>query len=194
MNQPPNNEPIPDVVDVTPVDAPLYCYVHPQRETLLRCNRCNRPICIECAQKTPTGYRCRECVHSQQKVYDTAKWVDYPAAILIATILSFAGSYIALYLGFFIIFLAPIAGFIIAEAVRWVTKRRRSMQLFRWVAVATALGSLPFLVFSLIGIFARLGLGTGFNISSLLGIAWQFLYTALITSSVYGRLGGIHIR
>lgn len=194
MNQPPDNEHNSPVVDVTPIEAPLYCYVHPQRETLLRCNRCDRPICVECAQKTPTGYRCKECVHSQQKVYDTATWVDYPVAILISVFLSFAGSFIARYMGFFTIFLSPIVGFIIAEAVRWVTKRRRSMQLFRWVAIATALGSLPILVIGLLGVLTRLGLGAGFGLSSLLGIAWQVLYSVLVTTSVYGRLGGIHIR
>ncbi len=135
-----------------------------------------------------------ECVHSQQKVYDTATWVDYPVAILISVFLSFAGSFIARYMGFFTIFLAPIVGFIIAEAVRWVTKRRRSMQLFRWVAIATALGSLPILVIGVLGVLTRLGLGAGFGLSSLLGIAWQVLYSVLVTTSVYGRLGGIHIR
>jgi hypothetical protein len=40
----------------------LHCYVHPNRETSLRCNNCDRPICAACAIRTPTGYRCRECV------------------------------------------------------------------------------------------------------------------------------------
>ena len=50
----------------------LYCYVHPTRETSLRCNNCDRPICAACAVRTPTGYRCRECVKRQQKVFDTS--------------------------------------------------------------------------------------------------------------------------
>ena len=52
----------------------LYCYVHPDRETGLRCNRCERPICADCAVLTPTGYRCKECVREQKKVFDTAEW------------------------------------------------------------------------------------------------------------------------
>ena len=55
----------------------LYCYVHPNRETSLRCNNCNRPICASCAVRTPTGYRCRECVKGQQKTFDTSEWYDY---------------------------------------------------------------------------------------------------------------------
>lgn len=42
--------------------GPLFCYQHPKVETSLRCNRCNRPICPKCAQRTPVGFRCSECV------------------------------------------------------------------------------------------------------------------------------------
>ncbi|MBN9618250.1 MAG: rhomboid family intramembrane serine protease, partial [Actinobacteria bacterium] len=28
--------------------APLRCYRHPNRETLIRCTRCDRPICADC--------------------------------------------------------------------------------------------------------------------------------------------------
>ena len=40
----------------------LYCEVHPERETMLRCNRCGRLMCTECAVRHPVGLRCRECV------------------------------------------------------------------------------------------------------------------------------------
>lgn len=88
----------------------LYCVNHPDRETLLRCNRCERPICPECAVLTPTGYRCKDCVRNQQKVFDTAQWFDYPLAVIIAGVLSFLGSLIANLLGFFTLFVAPVAG------------------------------------------------------------------------------------
>ncbi|NMC80798.1 MAG: hypothetical protein GYA59_15660 [Chloroflexi bacterium] len=105
--------------------TPTYCVNHPQRPTMLRCNRCERPICAECAVLTPTGYRCKDCVRSQQKIFDTARWIDYPLAIGIAGGLSYLGSYLASFVGFFTIFLAPIAGVIIGEAIRWVVGRRR---------------------------------------------------------------------
>jgi hypothetical protein len=40
----------------------------PDRETYLRCNRCERHICTSCAVLTPTGYRCKNCVRGAQKV------------------------------------------------------------------------------------------------------------------------------
>ncbi len=54
----------------------LYCTVHPNVETALRCNRCGRPMCNRCAVRTPVGYRCRECVRGQQQVFYTAQTLD----------------------------------------------------------------------------------------------------------------------
>lgn len=49
--------------DVAP-DEVLHCYRHPKRETLLRCGRCERPICEKCAVIGPAGQRCPECAKS----------------------------------------------------------------------------------------------------------------------------------
>jgi hypothetical protein len=166
----------------------LYCYIHPDRETLLRCNRCERPICSQCAVLTPTGYRCKNCVRGQQKVFDTAQSIDFLFAGGISLILSFLGSLIAGVMGFFTIFIAPIAGVIIAETVRWAVHRRRSRRLFQTAAGAAALGSLPLLVLTLLPLL--LGGGVG----GILGLVYRGLYTVLVTSSVYYRLGGIEMR
>jgi len=166
----------------------LYCYIHPDRETLLRCNRCERPICSQCAVLTPTGYRCKNCVRGQQKIFDTAQSADFIYAGVISLVLSFVGSLVAGVMGFFTIFLAPIAGVIIAEAVRWAVHRRRSKLLFQTAAGAAALGSLPLLLIALAPLFFGGGIG------GLLGLLYRGLYTVLVTSSVYYRLGGIEIR
>jgi membrane associated rhomboid family serine protease len=39
----------------------LRCYRHPDRETLLSCSNCERPICTSCAQPAAVGLRCPEC-------------------------------------------------------------------------------------------------------------------------------------
>src|SRR5438270_3355542 len=44
----------------SPVDAPRYCYRHPDRETGLSCSECGRPICYECMTPAPVGLRCPE--------------------------------------------------------------------------------------------------------------------------------------
>jgi hypothetical protein len=77
---------------MTDLPPTLYCANHPQTETTLRCNRCEKPICTKCAVLTPTGYRCKECVKSQQKTFDTAQLIDYPLAFIVAGGLAFLGS------------------------------------------------------------------------------------------------------
>lgn len=168
----------------------MYCYVHPDRETLLRCNRCERPICQSCAVLTPTGYRCKECVRGQQKIFETALWWDYPLAFVTAGVLSYLGSLVAGLFGFFAILIAPVAGMIIAEAVRFVVRRRRSKLLPVLAAVATVLGALLIpvanMVFALLNNYVNLGVG-------LMGLLWPAVFAVLAASAVYYRLKGIRI-
>jgi hypothetical protein len=170
----------------------LYCANHPQTETTLRCSRCNKPICAKCAVLTPTGYKCKECVRGQQKAFETAEVIDYPIAFAVAAVLSFIGS-LSGALGFFVIFIAPIAGGIIAEAVRLVTRKHRSKNLFLLTAAAVAIGSLPRILLYLAGmLFSLSGAGpSGFGY--FLPLIWQGVFTFLATSTVYARMAGIQM-
>mgnify|MGYP000048468868 CR=1 FL=1 len=164
-----------------------YCVNHPQRETLLRCNRCEQPICIQCAVLTPTGYRCKSCVRSQQKSFETAQWLDYPMAVIISGLIAFGGSIVASLpiIGFLALFIGPLTGMLISEAVRRVVGKRRSKLLFQLAAGAAAAGCLPMLLPSLLALLMG-----GFS----LAILWQGLYTFLVASTVYYRLSGIRVR
>jgi hypothetical protein len=164
-----------------------YCENHPNVESTLRCNRCDKPICAKCAVLTETGYRCRECVRQQQKTFDTANSIDYVIAIGIAVILAFIGSLIVRWIGFFTIFLAPVAGIVIAEAIRRAIQRRRSKRLFQATAVATAVGGL----LPVLSVLALTGLSIG--LGSLFFFLWPIVYTVLVTSTVYYRLAGIRL-
>ena len=168
----------------------LYCANHPHTETTLRCNRCDKPICPKCAKHTDIGYRCPECIRGQQKVYDTTEWYDYLTSFIIASLLAFIGSRLVPIVGFFTIFLAPIAGIVIAEAVRFIVRRRRSPRLYKLTAIAIVLGSLPTLLIYLLTIIPYLSQG-GFGV--LLGAVWQGLYVFMVTTTTYYRLSGIKI-
>jgi hypothetical protein len=134
---------------MTDLPPTLYCANHPQTETTLRCNRCEKPICSKCAVLTPTGYRCKECVKSQQKTFDTAQLIDYPLAFIVAGVLAYLGSLFIPRWFLLAIFGSPIAGTVIAEAVRLVVRRRRSKKLFLVMAVGMIVGCLPHLLFTL---------------------------------------------
>jgi hypothetical protein len=176
-------------------DAPtLYCVNHPDTPTSLRCNRCERPICTRCAVLTPTGYRCKDCVRGQQKTFETSQTTDYVFAIVIGAGLSYLGSLVARSMGFFIIFLAPVIGVIIAEAIRWAVKKRRSRLLFQLAAGAAAAGSLLPVILTLLAVLAFLASGRGLNFMGFLPLIYQLVYTFLVTSTVYTRLSGIQLR
>jgi len=127
----------------------LYCANHPDRETMLRCNRCDKPICYQCAMHTPVGYRCKECVRGQQAIYFNANRFDLLIAAVIGLVLGGAlGGLGYAVLGFFGWFsfiaaflVGPIAGGIIAEAIRWGVRRRRARRLNLVAAGACVAGA-----------------------------------------------------
>jgi hypothetical protein len=172
---------------MTETPPTLYCYNHPSVETSLRCNNCDRPICAKCAVLTPTGYRCKECIRSQQKIFNTAIWFDYPLAFIIGAILSYIGGIAVSFVSFFVFFVAPVVGIVIAEAVRFVTRRRRSKLLFMTATAGTLIGSLV----QMLPIILSFLLGGRIPVLSLV---WYAVYAFMVTSAVYYRLQGINIR
>ena len=175
--------------EVTTQTETEYCYNHPKVATTLHCNRCGRPICAQCAVLTPTGYRCKECVRGQQKTFETATTLDYPLAFVIALVLGYVGSLVVSAVGFFTIFIAPVAGVVIAEAVRLVIRKRRSKRLFQVATAGAVIGALPLI---LVRLFTALALGGG--LVALLPLIWQGLYLFMLPSTVYYRLSGIQMR
>jgi len=167
--------------------TPTYCANHPTVETSLRCNKCGKPICAKCAIRTPTGYRCKECVRGQLKIFDTAQWYDYVLGFITAGILGFLASLLALlvsglsFIGWILIIIgAPTAGVVIAEGVRLVIKKRRSRALFITIAAAMVLGALPVIIFNIVA----------FN---LFGLIFQGIFLFIATPVVYTRLSGIQL-
>jgi hypothetical protein len=170
----------------------VVCVNHSNRPTGLRCSRCNDPICPSCAVLTETGYRCRNCLRAQQKVFTTAKWFDFPLAFVVSGVIAFIGGYFASFLGFFAIFIGPIAGVAASEAVRFVTGRRRSKRLFQVAVVGIILGALPHLVEEVL--IALWVLGTGsVGFFGILGVVWQGIFIFLAASTAYYRMSGIRM-
>jgi hypothetical protein len=174
----------------------LYCANHPQVATALRCNRCGKPICTRCIVRTPVGYRCRECVRGQQQVFETVVWYDYIVAVVLAAVLGGLAGALLLNLGWFVIFLSPVAGGLIAEIVRAAVRRRRGRYLFAAAAVAYVVGCLPLflpgLLFLLSGLLGG-DLGRA-GLAGLFSLLWPLVYVVIAAGTFFARLRGIAVR
>ncbi|MGY2876970.1 membrane associated rhomboid family serine protease [Marmoricola sp. URHA0025 HA25] len=55
------------------VAAAPVCYRHPDRETWIRCQRCERPICPDCMNSASVGFQCPNCVKEGARTTRTGR-------------------------------------------------------------------------------------------------------------------------
>ncbi len=168
-----------------PTDAPLFCYKHPKVETTLRCYQCGRPICVRCARRTPVGYICSECQRGRQQRFDQSQPMDSVVALVLSVILGGTASILPM-LGswWFLVFLSPLAGTLIAEVVWRAVGRRHSPRLWWLVSLGIVIGTLPIMGSSLLQLLTVL---QG-NIWGFQGILTWGLHVVLAISTAVARL------
>ncbi len=163
------SENVPDI----PFESDVhYCAVHAERDTELRCNRCERYMCIDCAKRTPVGYTCRQCVRGHENKFFEGTTFDYAIVAVLSmiggAIIAFVTSLVGgiLLLG---IVIAPALGGTTAQIALQMTGRRRG----RYSGYVCAAGVLAG------------GAGVGLLVSGL-GI-FTVLYMALAASTAFAR-------
>lgn len=105
----------------------LYCANHPTVETLLRCSKCDKPICSRCGIRTPVGIRCRECAQLRRPPSYMVGVEHYLLAAAVALPVSFVAGLIMQRIGvFFAFFLGAAVGGLIGQVVYRVTGKRGS--------------------------------------------------------------------
>ncbi len=155
-------------------DEVLHCKWHPDRETMLRCYRCGTPICYECARRTPVGYLCPDCAKAAKRRFEQATVRDLIVGGLLAFVLSGVGAYLASWLGWLVIFLAPLYGTFTAN-LTWRAVRRHHSDRLWWVVLVAFL--LPVVAMGLWLLLA----------GALYDLLWMGVYAALALTSIgYG--------
>lgn len=150
-----------------PAEQVFYCKNHPTRETLLRCNKCGDPICLDCAVLTDVGYRCKECIRSVQNNYFNALTKDNPVAFIVGLLVTVVATpIIGLILprfGFFFgsiiaVMIGSSAGGILAQIIRKSVGKRRGRNLRYFAMAGIVLGVLigSFVVLMMTGYFPLL--------------------------------------
>jgi len=128
----------------------IYCVNHPHRETLLRCNKCGKPICPECAVRHPVGLRCRECAQLRRiptydlspRHYAVALAAGLPSAVVGVILGGILDRFLLIpFIGGFIPWIIAFAvGLLTAEAISRVTGYKRGVGLQVVAATCVVLG------------------------------------------------------
>lgn len=150
-----------------------YCAVHPERDTALRCNRCDRYMCVDCAQRTPVGYTCRECTRSQADKFYQGTTLDYGIVAAVGLVGGAVTAGTTLFLGGFLILgfvIAPAIGGAAAQAAVQLTGRRRGRQSGFVCAGGVLAG----------------GVAAGYLFIGAMGL-FTLLYLALAASAAFAR-------
>jgi hypothetical protein len=134
--------------------------------TTLRCSKCNRPLAVKDARRTPTGYVCPYFVKARVATLYNATPLQHVVVGLIAIPLGMAAG-IALQLASSIpflgiiatLFVAPIAGGAVPEIVRRIFKKTRGQYFWLAGTIGAIVGASPFVVIPFL--LALLGGGFG---------------------------------
>ena len=173
----------------------VYCVNHPERETLLRCNKCGKPICPECAIRHPVGLRCRECAQLRRiPTYDLspgdyalALAAGFPSAIVSVILGGIFSRFLSI--GGFIHWIVAFAvGLLTAEAISRATGHKRGVGLQAVAAFCVVFGyfignplALLAITYLLVGRIAIVPFWAGLNF-------YNIIYLLLAILAAVGRL------
>jgi len=151
----------------------LHCYRHPDRETYVRCGRCDQPICPKCAMQGPVGFRCRQCGRLKHDPLTSFTPAQLALGLGISIASGALASLIAGQVGFFGIIIGFFAGGFIAEIVSRVIGYKRGPVMLGILAL---------------GIVAGTVLGTIADAYFLFGLRYSLVFAAAMIAGAWRRL------
>ena len=137
---------------------PLYCYRHPDRETWVRCGRCDQPICTRCAMQGPVGLRCRTCGKPSRDALASLNPRQLAIGLTVSTGLGAVVGYFGAQFGFLMIVVGFFAGTFIAEALDRTVGIKRGPRILAIAVGGVVIGGLLGSSLSLLSLWRDLGL------------------------------------
>jgi len=109
-----------------PVMVP--CARHPRVGTVLRCGRCETPICPRCLVPTPVGARCPTCAQVKRFAF-RVKPAELARAAGLGVAVAIAGSLVLAFIPFLGLFGLAALGYAVGEGVSAGANRKRAPEL-----------------------------------------------------------------
>jgi hypothetical protein len=164
-----------------PSTGPVPCAEHPNVETRLRCSRCGKPICPQCAVRTPVGMRCPDCAGTRASVKANPAGVaaGAGAGIVVATLAGIGWGFLPNWEFYW----ALLLGFGVVETMARILPARRGADL-QAIAIAIVVYGM---VLSRVVLMQRLGVSLG-AINSFGPIVQSALYLRPIPDLLFAAL------
>ncbi len=145
------------------------CPRDPAVDTVLRCSRCDTPICPRCLVHTPVGARCRDCARIVKSPVYSLSGIHVARAAGAALVGGIAMGLIWGFVllpftfGLFSIFLGAALGYAFTRAMELATGRKRGPMVvaFAIAGMALAWGMLPLFVPMRVALYGLVAVGVG---------------------------------
>jgi hypothetical protein len=115
-------------ISTLPSSGSLRCARHPHTETVLRCGRCETPICPRCLVATPVGARCPTCA-GVKRFSMLLKPIDLVRGIGFGLAAAAIGTLVLSFIPFLGVLGYAALGFGVGEAVSVGANRKRVREL-----------------------------------------------------------------
>jgi hypothetical protein len=119
----------------------LFCYRHPDRETWVRCGRCDQPICMSCAMQGPVGLRCKSCGTPVRDALTSMTPTQTVVTPLLATGAGLLVGYLALQFGWFGLVVAFFAGRLTVDVLDRAIGMKRGPRVLALIAIGLLVGA-----------------------------------------------------
>ena len=119
---------------------PLRCYRHPDRETYIRCGRCDQAICTSCAMQGPVGMRCRQCGKPVRDALSSLAPRQVVTAAGLAVGVGALVGFLGMQFGWFMILIGFFAGGFLVEALDRSIGMKRGRRMLTIVVLGILVG------------------------------------------------------